>query len=123
MTLALISTIAAAVSAIGGLLATIAAFRSAALTKTALQHAAELERRRTCDAILEQAQRVTAEHARVISLVRKLEEENRNYADLTGNTLGSWLGQKLQDLAAVRQDIEPVRQRAAEKASNYQDLL
>jgi hypothetical protein len=122
-TLALISTISAAISAAGGLLATFAAFRSAGLAKTALEEAAALEKRRACDAILERAQRVMTEQARVSALVKKLQDESRDYAGFTGSTQGSWLDQKLQDLEKIREHLKGVEESTAESATSYKHLL
>lgn len=123
MNFALLATIAAVVSALGGLFATVAAFRSAGLARSALDYSARLEQRRICDALLALAQEVTSEYATVTSLLSKLEIENQSYAVLTGNTRGSWIAEKSGELSAARDAVEPIGAYVAEWSSNYSGLL
>lgn len=123
MDLALLATIAAVVSALGGLLATCAAFRSAGLARSALDNSTRLEQRRMCDALVQLAQEVRFECTTVASLLSKLEIENQSYAVLTGNSRGSWIAGKSEELSGAREAVEPIAAWAAEWSSNYSGLL
>ena len=111
------------VSAVGGLFATFAAFRAAGLARSALEHSRSIEQRRTCDALVDIAQEIKAEHAVVNSLTGKLETETRDHAGLTNTVHRSWLPQKLESLRATRESLATIEERATEWASNYRGLL
>lgn len=110
------------VSAVGGVFATLAAFRSAGLAKAATQRSDELEHRRACSGTTELAQNVSAERALLVALLRKLELESKGHAGLTGGG-GSWLEGELQRIAKLRSELEQPGQAASEVLGDYKRLL
>jgi hypothetical protein len=121
--LVLISTVAAVASAVGGVFATLAAFRSAGLAKAAIQRSDELEHRRTCSDTIELAQNVSAERTLLVDLLRKLELESKGLASFTGGGGGSWLEGELQRIAKLRSELDSLGQAASGSLGDYKSLL
>lgn len=123
LVLVLVSTVAAVVSAVGGVLATRAAFKSAGLAKAAIQRSDELEHQRACSDTTELAQNVSAERARLGTLLLKLERESKGLAGFTGGG-GSWLEGEFQRIAKLRSELDhPLGQAASEALCDYKRLL
>jgi hypothetical protein len=114
--------VAAVVSAVGGVFATLASLRSAGLAKAAIQRSDELERRRACSDTIELAQNVSAERTLLVDLLRKLELESKGLAGFTGGG-GSWLEGELQRIAKLRSELDPLGQTASGALGDYKSLL
>lgn len=113
-TLSMISAIGGLAGAVGAGLAALAAFRSAGVAKTAVDQAAKSEERRIFDDTVRTAQRVVAEHGRVVELAGRLKIEYQTLFTLAGRTGSSRLDMHLGLIADKEAEIAPYEQRATQ---------
>ena len=108
----LTSAVAAVGGAIAALFAALAAHRSARTANAMLSHEAAVEHRELRQRVLETAQRVVTERARVGEFLEKLRLEVGDHAALTGTMKSSWYDTKVRTLAEAEERLDPLSEDA-----------
>lgn len=118
----IISAIAGAIAAAGGLWAARAAHISAATAQQAATRAENAERRQLLNTLLADAHGVIEESSRVESLVNDVESEYRTLAVFTGNTGGSREKLYVDRTDAKLTEVAPMLEQAKQFIENQAAL-
>ena len=72
--------------------------------------------------VAELAQKIIAEHSRIVDLATKLENEVNTLAGLTGNVGGSWHQRRIEELRAIPSQLLPLCRDAEQQAASIEAL-
>lgn len=114
ITLAMISAIGGLIGAFGAAFAAFAAFRSAGVAKTAVDQASKSEKKRNFSNAVQAAQRVVAEHSRVIEMGGRLKGQYQTLFTFAGGTGSSRLQFYLGRIEDTEAEIATFEQSAAQ---------